>query len=319
MGWLILFVSSGCFLGWSLGSQDASNVFGTAVATNVVKYRTAVIITAIFVVIGALVGGAQGMGSISDYAYSNGIHTGFQAFWVMLSAGIITTLMTIVKMPVSTSQCVIGSMIGWGFSVGSADLSMTTKFVSAWVVTPVGSLVICYLLCRVAERYLAGTVKNIAVFDRMIQVGYYAGGIFSAFALGANNVANVTGIYVGEIGLLTYKQAELIGGLAIALGVLTFGKRVMLTVGKSITTLSPLTGVLVVFAASITVFIYSLIGIPVSTSQAVIGAVIGAGLTKGKNAVNFKVLRNIFIAWFGTPSLGALFTFIIGMIYRQVV
>ncbi|MDL2257885.1 inorganic phosphate transporter family protein [Eubacteriales bacterium OttesenSCG-928-K08] len=315
---LVFFVSSGVFLGWSLGTQDAANVFGTAVATRVVKYRTAIILTAIFVVIGALLNGEAGIANISDYAYESGVTTGLAAFLVMLSAAIFCTVMTFLKLTVSTSQCVIGSILGWGLAFGSADFSRTTGFLSAWIITPIGALIICFLLCKLSEKLLSGRIQELVAFDNAVKAVYYIAGILSAYSLGANNVANATGIYAGKLELLSPFAAAAVGGVAIAIGVLTYSKRVMHTVGNSITALSPLSGALVVLSCAITVFIYALIGIPVSQSQAVVGAIIGAGLVKGVNNVDFKILRKIFIAWFGTPTLAALFTFLLGLLYKAL-
>ena len=312
---IAFFVSSGAFLGWSLGANDASNAFGIAVTTRVIKFSTAVVLCAIFVIIGALVNGHAGINNVGDYAFSSGIQTAMGAFLVMLSAGLIVTLMTVLGMPVSTSQCVIGSIMGWGFAHGMVDFGRTSSFVSAWVLTPILAMGICFILCKLAGAILSRYSPRVWVFDNLVRVGYYAAGIFSAYSLGASNVANVTGIYVGGIGLLDPFWGVLVGGVAIAAGVLTYSKKVMFTVGTKITELSPLTGVLVVLSSATAVYLYALVGIPVSTSQGIVGAVIGAGLVKGIITVNFKIVRNIFVAWFGTPSLAGLLTWCLAKAY----
>ena len=314
----LLSVTSGGFLGWSLGANDAANVFGTAVTTRVIKYSTAVALASVFVIIGALANGSAGIHNLSSYAFASGVDTALAAFLVMLSAGITVTAMTILSFPVSTSQCVIGSIIGWGLAYGLADFSRTTKFFSAWVITPVGAGAICFALCWVVGRYFQDRIVSLPGYDAVIKVGYYTSGIFGAYSLGANNVANVTALYAGELNLLSDTAAELVGGASIALGVLTFSKRVMFTVGAKITDLSPLTGFLVTFACALTVFIYALIGIPVSTSQAVVGAVIGAGLVKGVKNVDFRVLRGIFVAWLGTPTIAGVLSFLMALTVKML-
>ena len=113
-----LFVLSGVFMGWSVGTNDAANAFGTAVGTRVVKYRTAVILCSLFVIAGAVLSGHKVIENLGGYAASNSVTTGVAAFIVMLVAALTVTLMTILKFPVSTSQCLVGSMIGWGLSQG---------------------------------------------------------------------------------------------------------------------------------------------------------------------------------------------------------
>ena len=133
----------------------------------------------------------------------------------------------------------------------------------------------------------------------MILIGSYA-----AYALGANNVANVTAVFVGA-GKLTVFSATLIGGLSIAFGILTFSRGVMKTVGEKLVRLDPFSALIVVLAEAITVHLYTFIGVPVSTSQAVIGAVLGVGLVKGINTVSRRTLMNILIGWFLTPAIAS--------------
>ena len=309
------FVLSGLFLGWSLGANDAANVFGTAVGTKVIKWSTAVTITAVAVIAGAVHKGQIGIANIGSYAALNSVTTGLEAFIVMLVAALTVTGFTILKFPVSTTQCIVGSMIGWGLSKGTADFSKTTDFFSAWLITPLGSCLICFILCKLFAVLLEKKVEGHKNFDMVVKIGYMASGAFGAYSLGANNVANATGIYLSVDGVLNSTfVAALAGGIAIALGVLTFSKPVMQTVGEGVTSLSPVMGFLAVISCSIIVYIYALIGIPVSTSQAIVGAVIGAGLTKGVGTVKFDVLKNIGVAWFLTPLIPGFITFVIGKI-----
>jgi len=80
----------------------------------------------------------------------------------------------------------------------------------------------------------------------------------------------------------------------------------MYTVGKQITQLDHFSAVIAVLAQAITVWIYALIGVPVSTSQAIVGAVIGAGLARGSTNINYKILRNIALGWLQTPLIAGL-------------
>jgi len=296
-------IFSGAFLGWSLGANDAANVFGTAVSTRVVKYTTAITLTSVFVILGAYFGGHHGVLKLSDYAYNGGIDTPAIAFLVMLAAAVNVTIMTILKLPVSTSQSVIGAIMGGGILFGKTDFSPSIKFLSAWIITPFGAMIIGFILYKLIELFIEPWIENLVVYDKVIKSGFYIAGIFAAYSLGANNVANVTSIFAGQLNLITTREAVILGGVSIALGVFTFSKRVMFTVGKGLVPLSPMSGFVSVLSAAIVVYIYSLIGIPVSTSQAIVGAVIGIGLSKGVNNINTKTLRNILFAWFGTPTV----------------
>lgn len=307
-------VLAGAFLGWGLGANDSANIFGTAVTTKVVNYRTAVLVTGIFVVIGAVVNGGGGITHIGDYAYDSGIVTTNAAFLVMLAAGITVMAMTVMKLPVSTSQAVIGAIIGGGLLKGQADFAATIKFFGAWFLTPVGGLVIAFVVVKIVKLTIENKLTTFRFYNSFVKIGYLVAGAFGAYSLGANNVANVTGIFTGRLGVLTTDQAVIIGGLSIAFGVLSYSRPVMSTVGKRIVPMTSVSGLIVVVSASMTVYIYALIGIPVSTSQAVIGAIIGIGLNSGIDTINIRMLRNILLGWFATPSIACLISLLLSLL-----
>ncbi len=302
---------SGIFLGWALGSNDAANIFGTAVATRMVKFWTAAILTSVFVVLGAVLEGGGGMetlGSLSTQTMNS-------AFITSLSAAITVTIMTYLKLPVSTSQAVVGAIIGAGIIRKTIDFSPLGKIVLAWIFTPIGAMVIAYILYKVLGYFVQKYIKDVILLDRITKIGLIIAGSYGAYALGANNVANVTGVYV-ETGMVTVLQATLLGGLGIASGVLTYSKNVMMTVGKGITELTPFNALVAVLAEATTVYIYAKIGIPVSTSQAIVGAVIGIGLIKGVNFLNKKTIKTILFGWLGTPTTAALISFLLTLIIK---
>ena len=129
------FLSSGFFLGWSLGANDASNVFGTAVGTKMVKFRTAAICCSIFVILGAVISGAGASHTLGKLGAVNALGG---AFIVAFSAALSVYLMTLARFPVSTSQAIVGAIIGWNFFAGAlTNVTSLTKIVSTWIFCPV--------------------------------------------------------------------------------------------------------------------------------------------------------------------------------------
>ena len=93
-----------------------------------------------------------------------------------------------------------------------------------------------------------------------------------------------------------------------------FSKRVMMTVGSSIAKITQVDGFVVIIASALTVLLMGkLMGIPVSTSQSVVGAVIGAGLVSGVKYVNFSVLKNVAIAWVSSPTIAGLLAWLVAV------
>jgi PiT family inorganic phosphate transporter len=287
---------SGVYLGWGLGANDAANVFGTAVATRVVTYRTAVILTSIFVLIGSLVQGPRGMHTVGALADMD-VNT---AFIASLAAAITINALTLLAIPVSTSQAIVGAILAVGLTGSGVELRVLTKVLVSWVASPVAAAGISFLLYRALGSLIEARVKSVRVWSTIMKTGFYIAGIYGAYALGANNVANTTAVFF-RAGMVGPAQAALIGGIAIGLGVLTYSKRVMYTVGRRITRMSEFAGLIAILGQDITVHFFSWVGVPVSTSQAIVGAVMGVGLVKSSRAVDFRVIGRIVIGWLTTP------------------
>jgi len=299
--WKIL---SGLFLGWSLGANDSANIFGTGVTTGIVRYRTAIWLTALFVTLGAVMEGPKCMEIVGELSRILPV----EAFFCALSAAITMTILTLLAIPASTSQAIIGAVIGAGLISGSADFSKLYKVVACWVFTPICGIVAGYLLHRALGYLLDRTVKSLTRRNFLYATGILVVGCYGAYTLGSNNVANVTGVYVGS-GTMTPQTAALIGGLSIAVGVLTYSKGVMMTIGKGIVPLDPFSALVVVLAEALTLHFFTQIGVPVSSSQAVVGAVVGVGLVGDVQTVSFKILKRISIGWIMTPISGGLLAY----------
>ena len=307
----MLSLLGGVFLGWSLGSNDASNVFGTAVSSRMLKFWVAAVIASIFVVTGAIVSGQAGIETLKGLT---SIRLD-QAVISSVAAAVTVTIMTLLGLPVSTSQAVVGAIMGIGILNNQINLSGLGKVVACWIGTPVGAVIVSIPLYYMMAAIYNKLNLNLFRSDSLLRFGLIAAGSYGAYALGANNVANVTAVFVGA-GLITIFFATLIGGASIALGILTFSKPVMETVGKKLVKLDPFSAFVVVLAEAITVHIYTMIGVPVSTSQAVVGAVIGIGIVKGVNTVSKKTLKNILMAWFLTPVVSCFLAIIIDFAYN---
>ncbi|MBS0586118.1 MAG: inorganic phosphate transporter [Verrucomicrobia bacterium] len=145
---------------------------------------------------------------------------------------------------------------------------------------------------------------------------------FVAFAHGANDVANAVGpvsaiwqiiSHPASIALKTNIPIWLLafGGFGIVFGLATYGWRVIDTIGKQITQLTPTRGFAAEFAAASTILVASKLGLPISTTHAIVGAVIGVGLARGFSALNFGLIGNIFLSWIITIPSAAISSILI--------
>jgi PiT family inorganic phosphate transporter len=294
----MLSLLGGMFLGWSLGANDAANAFGSAVSSRMVRFWTAAVLASVFVVMGALLEGRAGIETLQGLTAM----TLKMAVVSSVAAAVTVTLMTLIGLPVSTSQAVVGAILGVGLINQQVNVTGLGKVVACWVGTPVGGMLVAAVLYKLMALLYNRSRMDMFTSDIVLRLGLIVAGSYAAYTLGANNVANVTAVFVGA-GKLTVMGATLLGGLGIALGILTFSRGVMETVGRKLVRLDPFSALVVVLAEGLTVHFYTLVGVPVSTSQAVIGAVLGVGIVKGINTVSGRTLANIFIGWILTPAI----------------
>ncbi len=153
------------------------------------------------------------------------------------------------------------------------------------------------------------TVQRIFVYLQILSAS------FVAFAHGANDVANAVGplaavVSILQNGVIAMKaQVPMwvlgLGGVGIIFGLATWGWRVMETIGKKITELTPTRGFAAEFAAATTIVIASKLGLPISTTHTLVGAVLGVGLARGIGALNLRTISDIIVSWIITIPAGA--------------
>lgn len=328
------FLTSGLFLGWSLGANDAANVFGTAVGSRMIKFITAAVLCSVFVVVGSVISGAGATDTLGKLGSVNALAG---AFIVAFAAATSVYLMTKAGYPVSTSQAIVGAIIGWNLFSGSlTDLNALTTIMLTWVACPVLAAVCAILFYKIFASFVGSAKIHMFTLDKFTRYGLILAGIFGSYSLGANNIANVMGVFVpvspfsdisfyGIFKLTSAQQLFLIGGIAISIGVFTYSRRVMMTVGEGIMELSPVAALIVVWSHAVVLFLFSsqeLEGflnqhglptiplVPVSSSQAIVGAIIGLGLLKGGKGLRWKTLGGISSGWVATPVIAALISFV---------
>lgn len=343
---IFLYLSSGLFLGWSLGANDAANVFGTAVASRMIKFRTAAIIITVGVIIGAVISGAGAAHTLSKLGSINALGGAFMAAF---AAAAVVAWLTVLGLPVSTTQAIVGAIIGWNFFTDSVtDYSVFKTIFATWFLSPVLTAIFSYLIYLGVMRVLRRSKIHLIRQDALTRMALLVAGILGSYSLGANNIANVMGVFIGanpfkdlDLVLVDFtglQQLFLIGGVAISVGVFTYAKKVMLTVGSEIAPLTPVGAFVVVISTSLVLFLFAsedleyLLAsmglptiplVPVSSSQAVVGGVIGIGLIKNARNIQWGVVGRISWAWVQTPIVSAVvcyvFLFVLQNVFGQTV
>ena len=188
---------------------------------------------------------------------------------------------------------------------------------------------------NIINYYCKYSRTHLISLDNYTRIGLILTGALGAYALGANNIANVMGAFINSnpfnninfdfISLNKTQVLFLIGGIAISVGIFTYSHKVIATIGNNLMSMSPQVAWIIVFSQSLVLFIFSSQGlqnflishnlptiplVPVSSTQAVIGSIIGIGLIKGGRDVKWGIVGQIALGWLTTPIIAGTICFI---------
>lgn len=318
---------SGCYLAWGMGANDCANVFGPHVGSNLLSYRTCLVLFSVFVTLGAIVGGRSMVLDAGSVLPGGDVLRGVPqtrrmnlAVLVTVAAAATINIATAYGLPTSTSQGSIGAFFGLSLALGlqrgavlsAPPWSAFGRMVASWIVSPFLAAALGFGLQWLGQKLLRRFVVNERAFRRGIRVLMLVAGAYGAYVLGASHAGvavapfYAAGFFESWWGVSDLMWASGLGGLFIVLGGLTYSRNVMYSVGSSITSLDPFSAFSAVVAMSLCVNVFKNLGVPVSSSQAIVGAVAGVGLTRGTRAVSISRLRTIAVGWVATPIVPAL-------------
>jgi PiT family inorganic phosphate transporter len=235
------------------------------------------------------------------------------ALAALLSVLIFVTFATIKSVPVATSHTMIGSIVGVLVAAGLIDqmnYPLLSKLFISWISTPIAAIIFALVIYKYMITPLSRRM-DILTFDRVFRISLIIGAVFLSYSLGANTIGNAVGPVVGSNAVDNQLLVIILVGVSMGLGVRVFSGGVVETVGNKITSLGPVMAFTSQLAAALVIYVFTVLGIPVSTTQAVVGGVIGVGLTKGTRTVNVKTIEYILIGWILTPIASAVFSMLI--------
>ena len=199
----------------------------------------------------------------------------------------------------------------------SIEISFALSLLLGVIVMGIGII----MLKRIKVDPRADASFHFASVERIFGILMLFTACAMAFAHGSNDVANAIGPLAAIANVIQKGEITpsspipiwilLLGSVGIVAGLVTYGHKVIATVGTGITELTPSKGFAATLAAAITVVLASGTGLPISTTHTLVGAVLGVGLARGINALNLTVIRNIFMSWIITLPAGALLSIFI--------
>jgi len=309
-------------MAWNIGANDLANSMGDVVGSKALTLRQVIIIAGILNFLGATFFGSRVTSTVAKGIVPISIIDAHLVILgclaVLFSAGLWITLATFFRLPVSTSHSVVGAMLGFGLGctvMGVLRLDQISwgvlgKIVISWVLSPIAGMALAFLIYKLVARFIRS--KGAGAEERL-ESGLFrylviASSCYQAFSFGTNDVANAIAPIlpiIGAIGEEVPVWILVFGGLGIVVGLGTWGYRVIMTLGEKITELKPSRGFSADIACATTILVCSSFGMPVSTTHTIVGSVIGVGLARGFDAVNFGMVKSIVYSWLATVPAAA--------------
>ncbi|WP_059103146.1 inorganic phosphate transporter [Shouchella shacheensis] len=291
------------FFAMNIGASGTAAAMGPAYGSEAVKSkRVAMLLVGVFAWAGALAGGEVvrtiGGGIIPESTMQVDVVV------IVLAAACLTLFIAnIIGIPLSTSEVVVGSLVGAGLAFQALYVERLLVIVSFWIVIPVVSFALAFvfgkLIQRLEKKY--PQLSGVGKWRRPLAILLVICGCLEAFAAGMNNVANAVGPLVGA-GLLDVGTAVVAGGFFVAAGALVLGGKVLETNGKHITNLSLIQGSTVSFTGGSLVVGASILGLPVPLTQVTTAAIVGIGTAENGFALWQKaVIGRILKVWVVSP------------------
>jgi inorganic phosphate transporter, PiT family len=288
---------------WSMGAHYTGACMGMAYAARAVSVRQALLLMAPLTLLGAVLASEAvertvGAGLLSAPIVS--VPTGLA---IVASAFALTTAYNLLRLPTSTIQILVFAVAGAGVAAGTGvEWATIGRLVVVWAMVPPLAAALGYVLTRATAGGAAGrslsTVSAGALAGALV-----AAGAGASFVMGANDVSNATGALL-MTNLFDARTAALLGGIGLALGVLTWGRPLLQRVAFETVDLDRRSASIAQLVQASLVCIAVLFGYFTSLNQALVGAMAGTGLARGRATLRRKVLRGILIGWAVGPASG---------------
>lgn len=320
---IIIILVIGLYMAWNIGANDLANAMGDVVGSKALELRQVIILAGIMEFLGAVFFGSRVTSTVAKGIVPIGMidpHlVTIGALSAMLAAGIWITVATYFNLPVSTSHAIVGAMLGFGIgaavtgaiNITAINMGVMVRIVASWILSPVAGGVMAFIVFMLIRKLILARADDSHRVERVFRYFVIASSCYIAFAHGSNDVANAIAPVSAALGLMGSELPIWIlalGGGGIVFGLATWGYRVIETVGKKITELTPTRGFSADVSTATIVIVCSSFGMPVSTTHTLVGAIIGVGLAGGLSAVNLGVIKKIVASWVMTVPVAMVLT-----------
>jgi PiT family inorganic phosphate transporter len=308
----------------ALGGNDAASPTETAVGARVLTIRQAVALFAVFAALGAVTQGFMVMKTIGTGIVPSINLLG--AIIAVLSTFIWIMICNYYGLEISVTHSIVGSILGYGiaaYGIHGIQWGLVQNVAISWLTSPLLAALAAFLFFKL----MANAAAKYDGFRRGLPALLKVALCYSAYAFGTNDIANATGVYVTVAVMALGRAPEysvmlflaILGSLGIAVGGFWLGPKVIETVAFRITRLNPVTGTAAEAANALVVHLFTIVpyallgyGMPISTSLASVGALVGVGLASyGSSGINRRTVTVLFSSWVATVLITAVLTYVL--------
>jgi len=307
----------------ALGGNDAATPTETAVGARVLSIRQAVALFAVFAALGAMTQGFMVMKTIGTGIVPSINLLG--AIIAVLSTFIWIMICNFYGLEISVTHSIVGSILGYGiaaYGVNGIQWGMVQNVAISWLTSPLLAALAAFLLFKLMAIVVAKYEGVKRGLPSVLKIAL----CYSAYAFGTNDIANATGVYVTVAMVALGHPPEssvmlwlaILGSLGIALGGFLLGPKVIETVAFRITRLNPVSGTAAEVSNALVVHLFTIVpyallgyGMPISTSLASVGALVGVGFAcYGSSGINRRTVTVLFSSWVATILITAVLTYV---------
>jgi PiT family inorganic phosphate transporter len=322
-----------------VGTNDAANVFGSAVGSKMLKFNFAIIFFFIFIIIGALINAKYPSGIYQNLFTSYPLFS--EVFLVLVPVIFVTLISLKLKIPSSISQSIIFSLFGFALAKSfNFDNNLFLKLIYFWVATPIIAFILSIFFCYLIQFIINILKLNVFQIDYQIRLSLIFFGCIAAFALGSNLTASIVGIYSPYLNLdLTFFNSKILinenklyffGSFLIGLGALIFSQRIVQSVGSQISTIKPVSALAILLTQIIillsfssnfliqkinTILPFEIFAMPLSASHITFAGIIGVASFNKFREVQPAHTMKIIISWFLIPSSVFIMSYLISLTF----
>lgn len=293
-------------IAFGIGSNDASNALSICIGAGIIKLKRAIFLFGFLVFLGILLQGQKVMKTVGK----NIVDVNSSIIIVALTiSAILIILSNLRRLPLSTHQVIIGSLIGAAVASDNAvNFASILKIVASWLISPFVAMAFSFFLYKILEKILSKF--SFFQIEKLLRIFLLLSASLISYNTGANELATVLGPVVHSGIEINKILLFFIASIMVFSGAILLSHRVIETVGKGITTLDPYSGFAAQFGAGACVLFFTFLGMPISTTYCIIGGISGVGMTKGIATVKLSLLKKIAINFVITPSAAFIISYL---------